>query len=84
MQRILSSSLSSPLQTRTELKALDSSIKRNTAVIKKLRVLGEDSKEELLRDLRGLNLSRYVSEAVSAICEAKLKSSDIPGCCPGQ
>lgn len=63
----------------SELKSLDSSIKKNTAVIKKLRQgLGEDSREELLRDLRGLNLSRYVSEAVSAICEAKLKSSDIP------
>lgn len=28
-------------------------------------------------DLRGVNLSKFVSEAVTAICEAKLKSSDI-------
>lgn len=28
-------------------------------------------------DLRSVNLSKFVSEAVTAICEAKLKSSDI-------
>lgn len=28
-------------------------------------------------DLRGVNLSKFVSEAVTAICDAKLRSSDI-------
>lgn len=59
------------------LRTLDSSIKRNTAVIKKLRQINEELKEGLLEELRSVNLSKFVSEAVTAICEAKLKSSDI-------
>ena len=30
-----------------------------------------------MEDLRSVNLSKFVSEAVTAICDAKLKSSDI-------
>jgi regulator of nonsense transcripts 2 len=59
------------------LRTLDSSIKRNTAVIKKLKQINEEQREGLMDDLRGVNLSKFVSEAVTAICEAKLKSSDI-------
>ncbi|KAL1191567.1 Regulator of nonsense transcripts UPF2 [Cardamine amara subsp. amara] len=61
----------------TYLRTLDSSIKRNTAVIKKLKQINEEQREGLMDDLRGVNLSKFVSEAVTAICEAKLKSSDI-------
>ena len=60
------------------LRTLDSSIKRNTAVIKKLRQLSEDQRELILEELKSLNLLKYVSEAVAAICEAKLKAADIP------
>ncbi|KAF2581924.1 hypothetical protein F2Q68_00001683 [Brassica cretica] len=59
------------------LRTLDSSIKRNTAVIKKLKQINEEQREGLMDDLRSVNLSKFVSEAVTAICEAKLKSSDI-------
>ncbi|KAK9282639.1 hypothetical protein L1049_010858 [Liquidambar formosana] len=59
------------------LRTLDSSIKRNTAVIKKLKQINEEQREGLLDDLRSVNLSKFVSEAVTAICDAKLKSSDI-------
>ena len=71
--------------TPAELKKLDSTIKKvkrrcycvntgkNTAFIKKLRNLSEENRDQLVRELKCLNLSRYVSEAVSAICEAKLK-----------
>ncbi|PPS06853.1 hypothetical protein GOBAR_AA13793 [Gossypium barbadense] len=59
------------------LRTLDSSIKRNTAVIKKLKQINEELKEGLMEELRSVNLSKFVSEAVSAICDAKLKSSDI-------
>ena len=59
------------------LRTLDSSIKRNTAVIKKLKQINEEQKEGLLEELKAVNLSKFVSEAVAAICEAKLKSSDI-------
>lgn len=59
------------------LRTLDSSIKRNTATIKKLKQINEELRESLVDDLKAVNLSKFVSEAVSAICEAKLKSSDI-------
>ncbi|XP_021737281.1 regulator of nonsense transcripts UPF2-like [Chenopodium quinoa] len=59
------------------LRTLDSSIKRNTAVIKKLKQISEDQREGLMDDLRGVNLSKFVTEAVAAICDAKLKTSDI-------
>ncbi|GFZ14825.1 regulator of nonsense transcripts UPF2 [Actinidia rufa] len=59
------------------LRTLDSSIKRNTAVIKKLKQINEEQRESLIDELRGVNLSKFVSEAVTAICDAKLRSSDI-------
>ncbi|KAH6806703.1 regulator of nonsense transcripts UPF2 [Perilla frutescens var. frutescens] len=59
------------------LRTLDSSIKRNTAVIKKLKQINDELREGLMDELRSVNLSKFVSEAVTAICEAKLKSADI-------
>ncbi|XP_041998089.1 regulator of nonsense transcripts UPF2-like [Salvia splendens] len=59
------------------LRTLDSSIKRNTAVIKKLKQINEEQREGLMDELRGVNLSKFVSEAVAAICDAKLKAADI-------
>lgn len=59
------------------LRTLDSSIKRNTAVIKKLKQINEEQRESTMEDLKSVNLSKFVSEAVAAICEAKLKTSDI-------
>ncbi|KAF8397616.1 hypothetical protein HHK36_016536 [Tetracentron sinense] len=59
------------------LRTLDSSIKRNTAVIKKLKQINEEQREGMMDELRGVNLSKFVSEAVTAICDAKLRSSDI-------
>ncbi|KAJ0558306.1 putative nonsense-mediated mRNA decay protein Nmd2/UPF2 [Helianthus annuus] len=59
------------------LRTLDSSIKRNTAVIKKLKQINEEQRESLMDELKNVNLSKFVSEAVAAICDAKLKSSDI-------
>ncbi|KAI3989871.1 hypothetical protein MKX01_040841 [Papaver californicum] len=56
---------------------LDSSIKRNTAVIKKLKQINEEQKEGMMEELRHVNLSNFVSEAVTAICDAKLRTSDI-------
>ncbi|XP_074584194.1 regulator of nonsense transcripts UPF2 [Curcuma longa] len=59
------------------LRTLDSSIRRNTAVTKKLRQINDEQREALLDELRGVNMSKFVSEAVTAICEAKLRASDI-------
>lgn len=59
------------------LRTLDSSIKRNTAVIKKLKQISEEQRESLMDEVRSVNLSKFVTEAVAAICDAKLKTSDI-------
>lgn len=59
------------------LRTLDSAIKRNTAVIKKLKQINEEQQEGLLEELRSVNLSKFVTEAVTAICDAKLRTSDI-------
>ncbi len=52
-------------------------MKRNSALIKKLRQLSDDSRDSLLTDIQKTNQSKYVSEAVTAITEANLKSKDI-------
>ncbi|XP_078437885.1 regulator of nonsense transcripts UPF2 [Wolffia australiana] len=59
------------------LRTLDSSIKRNTAVIKKLKQINDDQKDGLIDELKSVNLSKFVTEAAAAICDAKLRSSDI-------
>ncbi|GAB2276703.1 Regulator of nonsense transcripts upf2 [Dionaea muscipula] len=59
------------------LRTLDSSIKHNTTVIKKLKQINEEQREVLMDELRTVNMSKFVSEAVTAICDAKLKTSDI-------
>ncbi|XP_048738791.2 regulator of nonsense transcripts 2-like isoform X2 [Ostrea edulis] len=56
---------------------LDSSLKKNTAFVKKLKNLTESQKDSLTKDFNGLNLNKYIGEAAAAITEAKLKMSDI-------
>ncbi|CAJ1054615.1 Hypothetical predicted protein [Xyrichtys novacula] len=58
---------------------LDSSLKKNTAFVKKLRTLTEQQRDSLSNDFNSLNLSKYIGEAVSSVVEAKLKISDV-GC----
>ncbi|XP_051911526.1 regulator of nonsense transcripts 2 [Hippocampus zosterae] len=58
---------------------LDSSLKKNTAFVKKLRTLTEQQRDSLSNDFSSLNLSKYIGEAVSSVVEAKLKISDV-GC----
>ncbi|XP_003379535.1 putative MIF4G domain protein [Trichinella spiralis] len=59
------------------LRKLDSSLKKNTAFVKRLKTFTESQSANIIRDFRTLNLSRYVTEMVSSLCEAKLKNSDI-------
>lgn len=58
---------------------LDSSLKKNTAFVKKLRTLTEQQRDSLSNDFSSLNLSKYIGEAVCSVVEAKLKISDV-GC----
>jgi regulator of nonsense transcripts 2 len=59
-----------------QFKTLDSSIKKNTSFIKKLAKLSEDTKENLLKEVKTLNLSKYISEVVHAIAQTTLKNVD--------
>lgn len=59
------------------LKRLDSSIKKVTSFIKRLKTLTESQKDSLSKDLKQLNLSKYLSEVAAAFLEAKLKMNDI-------
>ena len=64
--------------TEDVLKKLDSSMKRNTGLIRKLKQLNEDSSKSFLDEIAKTNQSKYVSEAVQAVVEAPLKLKDIP------
>eukprot|EP01116_Phalansterium_solitarium_P000218 TRINITY_DN10128_c0_g1_i1.p1 TRINITY_DN10128_c0_g1~~TRINITY_DN10128_c0_g1_i1.p1 ORF type:complete len:1390 (-),score=694.08 TRINITY_DN10128_c0_g1_i1:248-4417(-) len=59
------------------VKGLDTNIKRNSTFVKKLGAISEDKRESLCSELQQLNLSKYISEAVTSIADAKLKLSDI-------
>ena len=56
---------------------LDSSLKKNTAFVKKLGKLTEQQRDSLSNELLLLNLSKYVQEVVSALTDAKLKMTDV-------
>ncbi|EPQ57610.1 ARM repeat-containing protein [Gloeophyllum trabeum ATCC 11539] len=51
-------------------KALDSSLKRHTALIKRIRQsVGADNREQILKDIDALSLEKYVEEIVGAVVE---------------
>lgn len=56
---------------------LDSSMKKNTAFVKKLRQFTAGQLESLIKDMNGLNLTKYISEISSALVESKLKMNDV-------
>lgn len=56
---------------------LDSSLKRNTAFVKKLKQFTSAQLDSLLKDMSTLNLTKYISEVSSALSEAKLKLTDV-------
>ena len=56
---------------------LDSSLKKNTAFIKKCKTFSESQKTALTKEMSGLNLTKYIGEVSSALVETKLKMSDI-------
>eukprot|EP00794_Sanderia_malayensis_P006104 gene6104-6808_t len=58
-------------------KKLDSSMKKNTSFVKKLRNMTEQQRDSLENEFNGLNLTKYIQEAVTAIVDAKLKVSDV-------
>jgi regulator of nonsense transcripts 2 len=58
--------------------SLDSSLKKNTAVIKRLRTsLNSESQAALLKDIQTTSLEKYLPEVISAVAEG-LQKSKIP------
>ncbi|XP_040174723.1 regulator of nonsense transcripts 2 [Anopheles arabiensis] len=55
----------------------DSSLKKNTAFVKRLKQFTAQQLPSLMQDVSGLNLTKYISEVSAALVEAKLKMSDI-------
>jgi len=61
------------------LKALDSTLKKLTAFMKKCKGIGTtSSSSSLLPELEKLNVSKFLDEIATNICEAKIKISDVP------
>jgi len=59
--------------------SLDSSLKRNTAVIKRLRTqLTSDSLPTILKELATISLEKYLSEVISAVAEGLQKVKTTP------
>ena len=56
---------------------LDSSLKKNTAFVKKIKNFTANQVEAYLKDMAGLNLTKYISEIAAAIVDAKLKMTDV-------
>lgn len=61
----------------SEISKRDSSLKKNTAFIRKLKNFPPPQLDQLLKDMASLNLSKYLSEVVSALTEIKLKMTEI-------
>lgn len=56
---------------------LDSNLKKNTTFVKKIRNFSASQIDSLMKDISGLNLTKYVSEVAAALVDAKLKMTDI-------
>lgn len=56
---------------------LDSSLKKNTAFVKKLKQFTANQLDALLKDMISLNLTKYISEISSSLSEAKIKLTDV-------
>jgi regulator of nonsense transcripts 2 len=60
-----------------ELSKLDSSIKKNATLTKKLRSVTSDTYESVLKDIRATNQSRFMTEAAAAVVEAVVRPSRV-------
>lgn len=60
-----------------DLRKLDSSLKKNTAFVRKIKTFTESQKSSIIKDINGLNLTKYIGEVAAAVTEAKLKMNDV-------
>lgn len=61
----------------SEISKRDSSLKKNTAFIRKLKNFPPSQPDQLIKDMNSLNLTKYLSEVVTALTEIKLKMTEI-------
>lgn len=61
-----------------EFKKLDSSIKKTTALRRKLVKITSENEDQLLKEMTTLNLTRYINEIVTAILATPLRIIDVP------
>lgn len=61
----------------TYFSKLDSTLKRNTTFVKKLKNFSSTQLDTVLKDMTHLNLTKYVSEVATALVDAKLKMTDV-------
>ena len=53
---------------------MDSSLKRHTALIKRMRQsIGFENREQILKDIESLSLEKYVDEIIGAAAEGILR-----------
>ena len=64
--------------SEAELSKLDSSIKKNGALAKKLRVLTDAAADGAIKDMHATNQSKFLSEAIQALFDACRKPSRVP------
>lgn len=63
--------------TENHFTKLDSSLKKNTAFVKKLKQFTSVQLDVLIKDANSLNLNKYISEICQSLVEAKLKLTDV-------
>lgn len=66
--------LSPTRPTEPQLSALDASLRKNTAFIKRLRTVTAETVESILGEFEQLKLTKYVEEAAQALAESRMRS----------
>lgn len=76
--QLRNSNLKRVLPSEDHFARLDSSLKKNTTFVKKLKQFTAAQLDPLTKDMNGLNLSKYISEICTALSDAKIKMTDVP------
>lgn len=76
--RISNQQASNSRPSESHFTKLDSSLKKNTAFVKKIKNFSSSQVDTYIKDMSGLNLSKYISEIAAAIVDSKLKMNDVP------
>lgn len=76
-EEIRTANLNATRPPDTYFSKLDSSLKKNTTFVKKLKNFCSAQLDTVLKDMANLNLTKYISEVATALVEAKLKMTDV-------